>query len=417
MKRNLYRTLSNTEINLVRRPPFKRIFSVVAFVFCFLIVTGRHLSFFQAITSVDATDTYSYLNISNAAPGFYSEPIPYHFAQRFIPHYVVGTVSNLLNCELGEAYYVANILLLAAILGLSLRLLFRQNKSSSITVFVFALMAFSPYAFRLNILIPAMLADLVFVLGLTVCLTGLFEKKLFAVVLGMLFAATGKQMILLVLPGILLFFYSAFRERLGTGKTMLFGCALIVTTLEFNSLLALYSASFAFKNFITGDVVFSVFPWLFSDKFTVVLFLEHIFRVILPTIPFVMLIWAVRERNVLSDSFTLENAALLLIILGPMAYAFLPGPLLQMQNQSRYTASAVFPMALLTLNLLPRVEYQFSRADFAFLAVIAVAYSYHHKYCVFPSAPGVFLGIHLISLAMLLGWLKFRLPALAPNND
>lgn len=393
-----------------KKPGYRVYAFAAAAVFVFLLLTGARLPFYEAIKLVDANDVHSYLRISAAAPDFPGEPVAFHFAQRFIPHYCVGIFSRFTGLGLERTYHAFNFTLIAAMLLLFSRLAAGKARPAGIALLAFALAALSPYAFRLNFLVPVMLADMVFTVGLAVSLYGLQEKKVPAVILGALFAASGKQMALLVLPGLALYSYTVFAERFGRARSAAFAASLAAAVFLFNGLLARWSYSFAAENIIGGGVIFGLFPWLGSDLFSVPLLAEHVLRTFLPALPFIALACAGLRNGGLKAAFTAENAALLLIILGPMAYAFLPGPVLQMHNQSRYTGSVVLPMALLALNVLPAGGYRLAGKDLLLLAPLLAVYSYHHRYCWLQSAPGVFLGVHLFSLAGLFLWLRLRLP-------
>lgn len=393
------------------KTPFRKYAWPALLLLAFLFLTGYHLGFYDAIKLVDANDVYSYLKISSAAPSLPSEPVPFHFAQRFIPHYLVGYAAAAMGIRLETSYFIFNIILVAFIFTLSARLLFRRGKPYGLTLLAFALMALSPYAFRLNLLVPGMLADMVYSLGLVLCLTGLAEKKMYLLFFGAVLAATGKQMILLVLPGLLLYTFFVVSRTCEKWKALVVCVSLAALVLGYNSLLAVLSSGFAGRNTIDGRVIFSLFPWLLSPDFSVFAFAEHLLRVFLPAVPFVMLLAKALEGGEKRELFALENGAILLIILGPAAYAFFPGPAVQMQNQSRYTASAVLPMALLALNAIPAGRLSLGKKDLFMLAPILMAYSYHHKYCFPQATPEIFLFVQLASLAGFFSWLTLRFPS------
>jgi hypothetical protein len=160
-------------------------------------------------------------------------------------------------------------------------------------------------------------------------------------------------------------------------------------------------------------VLFALFPWLVSDQFSVSRFAEHISRVLVPLLPFIgilMLAWwrRIKVREVLRRLMAPENVALILMVLGPMAYAFLPGPQVQMGNQSRYVALSMLPMALLTLRCLPDVRLDFSWGDYLWLGFVLCGISYHHRYTAVQATPGIFAAVHLLSLLCLLGWFAWK---------
>lgn len=74
----------------------------------FLYLTRYHLPFNEAIDWVQATDVYSYLVISSSASKLPTDTIPYHFSQRWIPHYLVGCLAQLFGMDMGLAYGLGN---------------------------------------------------------------------------------------------------------------------------------------------------------------------------------------------------------------------------------------------------------------------------------------------------------------------
>jgi hypothetical protein len=68
----------------------------------FLYMTTLSLSFMAAIDWVQATEAFSYLEIAKAAPLFPTELLPYHFAQRWVPHYLVSMLASLSGLSIGH---------------------------------------------------------------------------------------------------------------------------------------------------------------------------------------------------------------------------------------------------------------------------------------------------------------------------
>jgi len=149
---------------------------------------------------------------------------------------------------------------------------------------------------------------------------------------------------------------------------------------------------------------------LLSDRFTLSYFSEHVFRILLPLMPFI-LIWSLapgllsKKLNVLSWG---EFFAWMLIILGPIAYAFLPGPEVQMGNQSRYVGSVMLPLAILVLKTLPNIKLRLQLIDHVVLAAVLLVLSYHHRYTILQATPVVFFATQLLGMAALSCWMIMR---------
>ena len=176
-----------------------------------------------------------------------------------------------------------------------------------------------------------------------------------------------------------------------------------------------YTASiFGGPNALTLTILLSIFPWLLSDRYSLALLFEHIFRILLPLFPFIVIIvmspskW--QEKRVILS--TTESYALILVILGPMAYAFLPGPEFLAGNQSRFTGLALLPMSILTLKFLKNIKICLSPFDFIWLLGVFLCLTYHHRYTIFQSTPITFFITQMIGISALIGWLIIRKKAL-----
>jgi hypothetical protein len=389
---------------------------VVICVLAFLYSTSYRLPFMEAIDWVQATDVYEYLVIASSAPSLPGQRISIHFSQRWLPHYLVGFLSTFLKIELGSVYFLANLVVLASTLFLTLRLLLQKTTDEMFGLLLFLILALSAFSFRLNVFVPGLLADLVFVLGMTTALSGLARKNLGAILCGVVVATAGKQFSLLALPGLSLYVFIAFSGSHGKAKAVMFSGLVCLATIGFYMMLLYTSANFAAPYKPNTLLFLSIFPWLFSDQFSIILFLEHLVRILIPLAPF-LAIWTLFPvpKQLLSATAprinplkTAEGWALVLLILGPMAYAFLPGPLVQMGNQSRYMVATTLPMALMVIKALPNARLQLHRIDGAIIALILCLISYHHRHSMIQSSQLVTGMVHLLGLASLHAWLLLR---------
>lgn len=377
---------------------------------CFLYSTRYHLTFIDSINWVQATDVYSYLVISSSAPNLPTESISFHFAQRWMPHYLVGCVAALLDIDLGLAYGLISGVVVASILILAWSILLQVARDQAFGILIFLLLALSVFSFRLYVFVPGLFADLVFVLGLAVALKACLGRSFGMVVVGMLVATTGKQLSLLLLPGLVLYIYVVWGALFGRAKAFSMGALLSLVVIAFYQLLIYTSAGFALPNSITSNVLFALFPWVVSDRFMLGLLAEHVFRTLLPLLPFILL-WSLAPGG-LSNKLRVLSAgevlAWLLMILGPMSYAFLPGPEVQMGNQSRYVGSVMLPLAILVLKTLPDVKLRMRFVDYAVLVTVLLVLSYHHRYTTLQATPAAFLATQLLGMGSLACWMITR---------
>lgn len=399
-------------------PKFFMRLAITQLSLCFLYATTLGKFGSEAINWVGATDAYSYLMLAAAAPGFSAEQVAFHFAQRWVPHYLIGTFANVFGVDIYVGYVLACFILCQFILWITLDLLLKSTTDKKFAILLFLLVVLSPFSLRLFVFVPELLADLVFMLGTAIVFFGLFRRNIWGIILGIIIGTAGKQLFLLLLPGIALYVWNIYRIAIGRKRAIAMAALVSLVTIGIFYILAISSRSFAFENSITRKVLFALIPWVFSEKFSISLFAQHLLRILLPLTPFLgmlLIFWLSQciqagrrcvER--LRSLFTIETIALSLMVLGPIAYAFLPGPLVQMGNQSRYVGINLLPMAILTCRLIPYVRLRIAKIDYWLLGGIICIFSFHHRYTYIQSDPEVFLMIHLIALAMFLLWFKSR---------
>lgn len=389
---------------------------IVALVIIFLYSTKYQLPFKESIEWVGATDVYEYLVIASFAPDFPKERISFHFSQRWIPHYLVGFLSYFFGLELGIAYSIANLALLGVILIVALRVLLRQAEDEKFGLLLFFMLALSAFSFRLNIFVPGLLADLVFILGLAFTIGGLQNKSMVTILFGAVIATAGKQFSIIILPGLILYTLIVFLGVYGKIRALTYAGLVGSAVIGFYLFLLYTSKNFSTSNTMTIGVLISIIPWTLSDQFTRGLFLEHLTRIFIPLAPFLLiLILLPRHKEPLSKHSSklayfkyFEMWALGLLIFGPAAYAFFPGPLVQMGNQSRYMAATLLPMALLTASSFPNLRIKLNWTDIVALGGILMTLSYHHRHTAAQATPITLLVVQMVGLTGFAAWLVLR---------
>jgi len=372
----------------------------------FLYLTTLQMPFLEAIKWVQATDVYSYLVISNSAPSLPLDKILFHFAQRWIPHYLTGIFAGTLHIDLALAYQLLNGIIIFTILILFKSLILKIVRFRSMGIFIFLLLALSVYSFRLYIFVPGLYADLFFVCGLAFAIKGCMDKRYRYVIFGMLLATSGKQFSLMALPGIILYFFSVWSKTEKINKVLFLLSGLILITTFFYILLGFIAQRFSVSDQVEFNVFFSFFPWLSSDKFTFSLLAEHILRILIPLCPFLLMIfiWPSSFKNKLLVLKANESIALIMIALGPIAYAFLPGPELQMGNQGRYVGLVLLPVSLITAKIFSETKLHLSIFDFICILFILLNLTYHHRYSIIQSSPISFFLTQMIGLLTFIIW-------------
>jgi hypothetical protein len=159
----------------------------------FVWATTHRYSFQQLIDLRYATDMAEYERVARAAPGLPDQPLPSQHADRFIPHYLVGLLSDLVHVGVRPLYYGCAIVLLLAIVALVDRAVSRLQLGHAEYALCIGALVANPYLFRYLAIAPAMLGDSVFVLGGAVALLGLLRTRGQILVAGLTIATLGRS--------------------------------------------------------------------------------------------------------------------------------------------------------------------------------------------------------------------------------
>jgi hypothetical protein len=144
-----------------------------------------------------ADDAVSYQRIAAAAPDFISGHIASAFSERFVPHYLVGLLSDASGLSLHASYRIAALLCIAATLLVAERSFVALKGPWWAYAVGLTAFALAPYSIRPTILQPGAYQDLVFVLGTGVAILGLLRVRFAIVLAGLLIALAGRQSALL----------------------------------------------------------------------------------------------------------------------------------------------------------------------------------------------------------------------------
>ncbi|TGL57194.1 hypothetical protein EHQ58_12875 [Leptospira ognonensis] len=376
-------------------------FTISILIISFLLLTTLNLSFFESIDWVQANDVYSYLKISLSYPQFPHEQIASHFAYRFVPHYFVGFLASFFSIEIGTSYSIVNFIFSFGIIYFSIRTIQAFHPKSKISVLFVLIFLVSPFVLRLNLFSPGLLADTVHIFGLVLCLYAVGIKKIPWLLVGIFFAAIGKQFIILELPGLLFLMSSILKDNQSKLEAILWVGLLIVYTVFLYFGLNYLGKSFADPIAIGFRTFFSFFFWVFSAGFSYRLLFEHFFRLLLPVFPFIILFFGLRNLFQIKRMITLKNIGFLFVFLAPLAYGFLPGPEVQMGNQSRYSSVGLLALVLLLLDMISDFDFSWDYRIILLSIFYLLMHTYHHKYTIFDSVQIVTLSTQLVSYVIL----------------
>ena len=147
----------------------------------------------RTIDLLFGSDVVEYERVARAAPGFTDTPLPSQHADRFVPHYLVGVVSDALLVRDRLVYYVVAFVLLGLMVFLVDRLIAPFGlRRLEYAVAIGSLIA-NPYLFRFLAICPGRLADSVFMLGGLVALIGLLRGNPWLLIGGLIAATLGRS--------------------------------------------------------------------------------------------------------------------------------------------------------------------------------------------------------------------------------
>jgi hypothetical protein len=155
--------------------------------------TTHWYSWQRTIDLLFGSDVVEYERVARAAPGFTDLPLPSQHADRFVPHYLIGLLSDGIQVRDRLVYYVVAFVLLGAIVVLVDRAIAPLGlRRLEYAVAIGALIG-NPYLFRFLAICPGRLADSVFIIGGLVALLGLLRGNPWLLVGGLVAATLGRS--------------------------------------------------------------------------------------------------------------------------------------------------------------------------------------------------------------------------------
>ena len=316
----------------------------IVIVLIFALATQNWLNISEGASLLQANDVNGYLAMSRAAPHL-ATGVQFEHAQRLLPHWLIGSFSSWTGAPIERVYEVAVGLCILGILTSLFKTMEKIRTPVQIRTVLLSAFLLNPYALRFYLILPPMISDLVFVLGIALLLQGFASRRFTLVLVGVVVGAIGRQNMLLLIPGVIagLFFSQAFNNRNLTTRSLFAALTLMtIATLSYET--GQIAHLFALPSFATLALMTSVIPWLSSPEFEKKALIEHITRCFFPLLTPLMIFFAsLTFPSFRKRIWTIECLMLFLMIGGLMAAALLPSPVFQAQSQSRYAGFALVP--------------------------------------------------------------------------
>ena len=357
------------------------------------LTTNRWMGWSDGIAYLSASDVEDgYLPVALASPSLPAIPVPFHKAQRLFVPYVVGLISHATGATVQEVFMAGLALTQLMALILFWRLL--QLVPPRRRLLAFGLFVFQPYALRYYWIVPGMLADVVFLLGALLAITGLQARKAPVVFLGFTLAILGRQTALLLLPGAILWlsFGTAWRDFPRLRRASL-TVGLCVCTLFLYSVTGNLAARFGTAS-QNGEHLTGLLFWIFSSDFSARALFEHTLRCTLPLLSVAALFLAARSTGRPREAWFLG-----LMCAAVMAQPFMAGPLTTGQNAARLVTLGLPMLILAWVKAVPS-EWA-SSWRFYCLGTLLFAGSFHHLYTI--TGPSTAIGTAALQIAVAVG--------------
>lgn len=367
----------------------------------YVVLLGTNAGFSQDPTD----DAIDYHRIAAAAPGLPAQPIGSAYTARFATHYAVGLLHWATGLSLEVAYAVAFAAVLAALFA-TVHILFRTLAVGDYA-FAAALFVLNPYVLRPYELQTETLQDLVFVLGVGICLIGLRDRSSRAVLVGLVIAVLGRQTAIAVAPVVAVWVLLDARWRSPARGRRAWPTAILAValTLAIFVEVRLWSARFSLPFEPTGvdDTVFNLFGALPG---TAAELAAHFARIVVPlAVPLTALVTLVVVVGWRKVSFAGWGALLMaaaITVQPAITDPRFPGFAF---NEQRLAALAILPLAVAVATLLAQTQWRwperFARMVSVALVVVVAVASLHHEFSsVGPSTLTQFLATQAVAAAV-----------------
>jgi hypothetical protein len=371
----------------------------------YLFVLGTNAGFSQ--DPID--DAIDYHRIAAAAPDLPAQPIGSAFTAWFATHYAVGLLHWATGMSLEAAYAVAFALVLAALFA-TVHVLLRRLAVGDFAL-ASALFVLNPYVLRPYELQTETLQDLVFVLGVGICLIGLVGRSSLAVLAGLVIAVLGRQTAIAVAPvgALWVLFDPRWRSPVRGRRAWPIAIAALTLTLGIFIEIRVWSARFSIPYEPTGlnDTVFNLVGGLPG---TTVELAAHFARLLvplaLPLAAFVSLVVVVGWRKVSFAGWGALLLAAAIVVQPAITDPRFPGFAF---NEQRLSALAVLPLVFAVATLLAQTRWHWPHRSVRLIpvAMVAVASLHHEFSSVGPNSLAAFLAIQALATAVVAGLLGF----------
>ena len=345
-----------------------------------LLVTNKWFKYDDAIKVVGADDTVSYRAVAEAWPGLPADRLPFHHAQRLAIPVLLGSVAHTLGCSLESLFLGATLLLCVVVMLLMHAIFVSLALSAAQRLLLFALLLFNPFVFRPYLAATFMVVDLVFVTGLALLIWGLLTNRGTTTVLGVVFAALGRQTALALLPVAVVWLNTGAWKARAARQRLFLMLLLPVSVVGVYCITGLEASNMSEGGFNFGHVT-GLSHWFstFSPG-KIPAFLQFFFRGLASSTVTLTILGVVYVRTRKQVTLPAFFWLLLMLVASVWVQPFLGGPEVTGGNIVRLCALGFVPLltALGVLLSRSRVLSDVGRLELMTATLLIVAGSFHH---------------------------------------
>jgi hypothetical protein len=366
------------------------LFAAAAGWIAFTCATTRWMEWAEPIRRHYASDELQYESIARAAPGLPNADVSAAASQRFVSHWLVGVVSEITGLGLHSTYRLTTFLVLALLATVLVRLVVAFDLPVGAGVLALGLVITNPYAWRVLLIAPAMLSDLILVLGVAVCLLGMVDERPWVAIAGALIAVLGRETGIAVVVAV--FVWLAIQRRFVPSVV-----ALVLPLVVFGAVKAV-GESFALSDPSANG--FTVITPLLHLPGTARELADHFGRVLIAS-PTALAILAASMLVTRRTTRELRIAVLLaaLVVLQPAFF----NPAWVQHNETRLAALGIVPVAFSAAAAFAATPAARSLGITTAASVLVAIASLHHRYTWsgLIASPRVFVGVETLAAGLL----------------
>lgn len=304
----------------------------ILFVFiCILIfiATNKWLSWDVGKKYLMADDVNLYVEMAEKAPSVEYVGIRFHIAQRFFVNSIVGNLSNLTGVGIPEVFFLLTFLCSLILLWCMHKLLLLFDVSLQNYCLGMSLFIFNPYIFRYHVLVPGLLHELVFLIGVFIVIIGLIEVKLFKIVIGCVLSVLARQTTVLMIPGLILWILFGSKWKSKDLLMRCFAAFLSGLSIIIMYLITSHVASLSLSKSENLDHMMGIIQWIQENGFNIPIIAELTLRSFMSHLLILSFIVAASinmKKYSINIKLPFEFWALMIMMLAVVSQPILAGP-------------------------------------------------------------------------------------------